>query len=80
VGICVGVGGAGGGEVGVDVAVDCNGEAGSGSCVGVNVGGKELLVEQPLSSDNNSVSQTARIQRGKSRKRDLDMCGRLLRI
>jgi hypothetical protein len=40
--------------------------------VGVGVGEKKLIEEQPLAPGNSSISQLTRIQRGKNGKRDLD--------
>jgi hypothetical protein len=40
--------------------------------VGVGVGEKRLIEEQPLALGNSSVSQLTRMQRGKNGKRDLD--------
>ena len=40
--------------------------------MGVGVGEKRLIEEQPLAPGNSSVSQLTRIQREKNGKRDLD--------
>jgi hypothetical protein len=59
-------------QVEVGVAVDCGRVMDLGVLVGVGVAEERLIGKQPLTPDNSSVSQAAKMQRAKNGKRDLD--------